>query len=49
MALAPCEGPSALAIDLKNRRLFSACDKVMVVTNADTGQSCRFSSDRRGS
>jgi DNA-binding beta-propeller fold protein YncE len=36
--LAPCEGPSALAIDLKNRRLFSACDKVMVVTNADTGK-----------
>jgi YVTN family beta-propeller protein len=36
--LAPCEGPSALAIDTKNRRLFSACDKVMVVTNADTGK-----------
>ena len=36
--LAPCEGPSALAIDLKNHRLFSACDKVMVVTNADTGK-----------
>ena len=36
--LAPCEGPSALAIDLKNRRLFSACDKVMVVTNADNGK-----------
>jgi len=36
--LAPCEGPSALAIDTKNRRLFSACDKVMVVVNADTGK-----------
>jgi DNA-binding beta-propeller fold protein YncE len=36
--LAPCEGPSALAFDAKNRRLFSACDKVMVVTNADTGK-----------
>jgi len=36
--LAPCEGPSALAIDTKNHRLFSACDKVMVVTNADTGK-----------
>lgn len=36
--LAPCEGPSALAADLKNRRLFSACDKVMVVTNMDTGK-----------
>jgi DNA-binding beta-propeller fold protein YncE len=40
--LAPCEGPSALAIDLKNRRLFSACDKVMVVTNADTGKVVAF-------
>jgi YVTN family beta-propeller protein len=36
--LAPCEGPSGLAIDTKNRRLFSVCDKVMVVTNADTGK-----------
>jgi YVTN family beta-propeller protein len=36
--LAPCEGPSAIAFDAKNRRLFSACDKVMVVTNADTGK-----------
>jgi YVTN family beta-propeller protein len=36
--LAPCEGPSALAIDTKNRRLFAACDKVMVVVNADTGK-----------
>jgi hypothetical protein len=36
--LAPCEGPSALAIDTKNHRLFSACDKVMVVVNSDTGK-----------
>ena len=36
--LAPCEGPSALAMDTKNRRLFAACDKVMVVINADTGK-----------
>jgi DNA-binding beta-propeller fold protein YncE len=36
--LAPCEGPSALAMDTKNRRLFAACDKVMVVVNADTGK-----------
>jgi hypothetical protein len=24
--LAPCEGPSGLSMDRKNRRLFSACD-----------------------
>jgi YVTN family beta-propeller protein len=36
--LAPCEGPSALAIDTAHRRLFAACDKVMVVINADTGK-----------
>jgi DNA-binding beta-propeller fold protein YncE len=38
-SLAPCEEPSGLAIDLKNRRLFSGCDnKMMAVTNADTGK-----------
>ena len=37
--LAPCEEPSGLAIDIKNRRLFSGCDnKMMAVTNADTGK-----------
>jgi len=36
--LAPCEGPSALAIDTAHRRLFAACDKVMAVINADTGK-----------
>ena len=36
--LAPCEGPSALAIDTAHHRLFAACDKVMVVVNADTGK-----------
>jgi DNA-binding beta-propeller fold protein YncE len=36
--LAPCEGPSAIAMDTAHRRLFSACDKVMVVVNADTGK-----------
>jgi hypothetical protein len=36
--LAPCKSPSGLAMDLKNRRVFSACDeKVMAVVNADTG------------
>ncbi|HEY2547729.1 MAG TPA: YncE family protein [Candidatus Acidoferrum sp.] len=37
--LAPCKSPSGLAIDAKNRRLFSVCDeKVMAVTDADTGK-----------
>jgi DNA-binding beta-propeller fold protein YncE len=37
--LAPCKEPSGLAMDLKNRRLFSGCDnKMMAVTNADTGK-----------
>ncbi len=36
--LAPCEGPTGLAMDTKNRRLFAACDKVVAVVNADTGK-----------
>lgn len=37
--LAPCEEPSGLAIDQKNRRLFSGChNKMMAVVNADTGK-----------
>ena len=37
--LAPCEEPSGLAIDRKNRRLFAGCDnKVMAVVDADTGK-----------
>jgi DNA-binding beta-propeller fold protein YncE len=37
--LAPCEGPSGLSMDRKNRRLFSVCDnQKMVVMNADTGR-----------
>lgn len=36
--LAPCEGPSALAFDAAHNRLFAACDKVMVVINADNGK-----------
>ena len=38
-SLAPCEGPSGLAMDIKGRRLFSVCDnKYMIVTDADTGR-----------
>lgn len=37
--LAPCESPSGLAIDVKNRRLFAGCDnKMMAVVNADSGK-----------
>jgi len=37
--LAPCQEPSGLAMDFKNRRLFSGCNnKMMAVTNADTGK-----------
>ena len=36
--MAGCEGPSGLAIDRKSRRLFSGCDKIMAITDADSGQ-----------
>jgi DNA-binding beta-propeller fold protein YncE len=36
--LAPCDGPSALTFDAGHRRFFAACDKMMVVVNADTGK-----------
>lgn len=37
--LAPCEDPSGLAIDQKNRRLFAGCgNKMMAVINADSGK-----------
>ncbi len=36
-SLSPCESPSGLAIDVKNRKLFSACDnKMMAVTDIST-------------
>ena len=36
--LAPCEGPTGLALDARNHRLFSVCDnRWMVVTDADDG------------
>ncbi len=37
--LAPCEGPSGLAIDRKNHRLFSGCgNQIMAIVNADDGR-----------
>jgi DNA-binding beta-propeller fold protein YncE len=38
-ALAGCEGPTGLALDVAHQRLFSACDNgVMVVTDASSGR-----------
>ncbi len=37
--LTGCESPSGLALDRKQRKLFSVCDgKVMAITSADTGK-----------
>ncbi len=37
--LAPCQEPSGLSMDRKNRRLFVGCDnKMMAVVNADNGK-----------
>ena len=37
--LAPCVGPSALAMDLENNRLFAGCgNKTMVVVDAKSGR-----------
>src|SRR5215510_3079836 len=38
-SLKPCDGPSGLAIDVKNRRLFSVCgNRMMVVSDPDSGK-----------
>jgi DNA-binding beta-propeller fold protein YncE len=37
-SIAPGEGPSGLAIDLAHKRLFSVCDKVMVVSDFENGK-----------
>jgi YVTN family beta-propeller protein len=37
-AIAPCDGPSGLAIDRKSSRLFAACEKQMVAVDAKTGK-----------
>jgi DNA-binding beta-propeller fold protein YncE len=37
--LAPCEGPSGMAMDSKHRRLFVGCDnKMMAIVDADSGK-----------
>jgi DNA-binding beta-propeller fold protein YncE len=38
-SLAPCEGPTGLAIDVKKRRLFSVCgNRVMAISDPDAGK-----------
>ena len=37
-SIAPCDGPSGLAIDLAKTKLFSVCDKVMSVSDPATGK-----------
>src|SRR5260370_5838219 len=37
--LAPSDGPSPLAADPKNHRLFAACDKMIAVFNQDTNKA----------
>ncbi len=36
--MAGCESPSGLSMDRKNRRLFSGCDKLMAIVDADSGK-----------
>ncbi len=36
--LAPGDGPTGLAIDVKTKRLFAACDKLLVVMDATNGK-----------
>lgn len=37
-SLAPAEGPTGLAIDLKTKRLFAGCDKLLVVIDFTNGK-----------
>lgn len=38
-SLQPCDGPSGLAMDVKNRRLFSVCEsKIMAISDPDAGK-----------
>lgn len=36
--ISPSDGPTGLAIDLKNNRLFSGCDKTLVILDAGSGK-----------
>jgi YVTN family beta-propeller protein len=37
-SIAPADGPTGLAIDVKTKRLFAGCDKVLVVIDATNGK-----------
>ncbi|MFL5771653.1 MAG: YncE family protein [Flavisolibacter sp.] len=37
-SLNPAEGPTGLAYDAKNNRLFAGCEKLLIVMNASTGK-----------
>jgi DNA-binding beta-propeller fold protein YncE len=37
-SIAPCDGPSGLAIDREHHRLFSVCDGVMAISDADNNR-----------
>jgi len=37
-SIAPCDGPSGLAIDVAKNHLFSVCDKVMAISDPATGK-----------
>ena len=38
-SIAPCTGPSGIAMDTKNRKLFSVCgNRIMVISDPDTGK-----------
>ncbi len=37
-SLAPCEGPTGLAMDREHRRLFAGCDQVMAISDPDAGK-----------
>jgi YVTN family beta-propeller protein len=37
-SLTPSEGPTGLAIDLKNNRLFAGCDNTLVILDAESGK-----------
>ncbi len=36
-SLAPCQGPTGLAMDRVHRRLFAGCDQVMAISDPDAG------------
>src|SRR5580658_96561 len=37
-SIAPGDGPTGLAIDIKTKRLFAGCDKLLIVLDATTGK-----------